>query len=445
MTRLTESDVHHYIRGICFKNGPPGRVGIETEWLVTDPADPHRTVPLELLRALVDQAGPPPAGSAVTYEPGGQLELSSPPLPGPAAAHAALAADLAHVRKPLADAGLRLEGRGLDPHRLPRRQLDLPRYAAMERHFDIGWTGGRTMMCSTASIQVCLDIGADAGDAARRWRLVHRLGPVLTAVFANSPVWRGRPTGWRSARWAVWAGLDATRTRPVDGGDPAAAWAAYALGARLMAVRGDAGPCPPPARMAFSDWLAGAGPRPPDHDDLLFHLSTLFPPVRPRGWLELRMIDALPVPWWPVPAAVAAALLDDPDASAEAERAAEALYRSEPDPARLWLAAARDALAHPAVAACARRCMAAATRALPRMGADPLAATVDAYRERYTERGRCPADDAEDALAQGAGAPPRQGGGIHPGRGDRTAPVQRAEEITPREADAEPTAKGRPR
>src|SRR5690606_41146111 len=125
MTRLTESDVHHYIRGICFKNGPPGRVGIETEWLVTDPADPHRTVPLELLRALVDQAGPPPAGSAVTYEPGGQLELSSPPLPGPAAAHAALAADLAHVGKPLADAGLRLEGRGLDPHRSEEHTSEL--------------------------------------------------------------------------------------------------------------------------------------------------------------------------------------------------------------------------------------------------------------------------------------------------------------------------------
>ncbi|MFW5419664.1 ergothioneine biosynthesis glutamate--cysteine ligase EgtA [Nocardiopsis sp. CNT-189] len=430
MTRLTESDVHHYIRGICFKNGPPGRVGIETEWLVTDPADPDRTVPLELLRSLVDQAGPPPAGSAITYEPGGQLELSSPPLPGPAAAHAALAADLAHVGKPLADAGLRLEGRGLDPHRPPRRQLDLPRYAAMERHFDTGrWPGGRTMMCSTASIQVCLDIGADAADAARRWRLVHRLGPVLTALFANSPVWRGRRTGWRSARWAVWAGLDATRTRPVGGGDPAAAWAAYALGARLMAVRGDTGPCPPPARMAFSDWLAGAGPRPPDHDDLLFHLSTLFPPVRPRGWLELRMIDALPEPWWPVPTAVAAALLDDPDASAEAERAVAELHRSEPDPGRLWLAAARDALTHPALAACARACTAAASRALPRMGADRLAATVDAYRERYTERGRCPADDMGGAPAEGAGA----------------VPEQRADDPPPPGAGAEPTAKGRPR
>ena len=71
--------------------------------------------------------------------------------------------------------------------------------------------------------------------------------------------------------------------------------------------------------------------------DLTEHLTTLFPPVRPRGWLELRMIDALPDEWWPVAVAVAAALLDDPAAAAGATRATEPVRNQ-------WFTAARAAL-----------------------------------------------------------------------------------------------------
>jgi glutamate--cysteine ligase len=398
MGLLTENDVHDYIRGICFKTGPPGRVGAETEWLVTDTARPRHHVPLDLLRSLADQAGPLPNGSAVTYEPGGQLELSSPPFPGPAAAHAALAADLAHLRPFLESAGLRLDGHGLDPVRPGVRQLTDPRYTAMERFFDRGGgAGGRTMMRSTASLQVCLDIGADAADAARRWRRAHRLGPVLTAAFANSPRHRGRPTGWRSTRWAVWDAIDPGRTRPVGGADPAAAWADYALRARVMAVPRADGPWTAAPGMTFARWLATGRPRPSTRDDLLLHLSTLFPPVRPRGWLELRMIDAVPDRWWPVPVAVAAALLDDPGAADTADEALDRLCRGSDPDRGLWAAAARDALTDPHLADCARACFAAAADALPRMGARGLAAAVDAYRETYVERGRCPAD-TEPAL-----------------------------------------------
>ena len=60
------------------------------------------------------------------------------------------------------------------------------------------------------------------------------------------------------------------------------------------------------------DWVEAGHPLGfPTADDLAYHLTTLFPPVRPKGWLELRMIDALPDPWWRVPVAVAAAWIDD--------------------------------------------------------------------------------------------------------------------------------------
>ncbi|GAB3454705.1 ergothioneine biosynthesis glutamate--cysteine ligase EgtA [Streptomonospora sediminis] len=394
MAYLTENDVQDYINGICFKTGPPGRVGAETEWLVRDPVRPREPVPLARLSPLVAEAGPLPGNSTVTFEPGGQLELSSPPLPGPGAAHAALAADLTLIRDRLHAAGLALDGNGLDPQRPPVRQLTLPRYAAMERYFhSAGSRTGPLMMCSTASLQVCLDIGADADDAARRWQLAGRLGPLFVAAFANSPIHQGRNTGWRSTRWAIWDAIDPTRTRPVASGDPVAAWTGYALRAKLMTIRDGAPPGVVDPGMAFGDWIAGGyANRRPTRDDLVHHLSTLFPPVRPRGWLEFRMIDAPPARWWPVPIAVAAALLDDPAAAGTATEAVDRLGRGADPDRPLWVRAARAALTDPALAECARTCFAAAAAALGRMGAAELAGAVDDYREQFVERGRCPAD-----------------------------------------------------
>jgi glutamate--cysteine ligase len=63
---------------------------------------------------------------------------------------------------------------------------------------------GRIMMASTAAVQVNLDAGCDSADVARRWALLHTVGPPLSAAFANSPRHRGRLTGWKSTRQAVW-------------------------------------------------------------------------------------------------------------------------------------------------------------------------------------------------------------------------------------------------
>jgi glutamate--cysteine ligase len=387
VTRLTLDDVYEHVSGVCFKTGPPGQVGAETEWFVEDRRSPDTRVTIARLRTALEPAGPLPAGSRITYEPGGQLELSSLPQRGVAAAHAALAADLAHVGGRLAREGLALAGRGTDPRNLraPFFQLDEGRYRCMRAYFG---DKGLAMMCATASLQVCLDIGADEKDAARRWRLAHALGPVLVAAFANSP-----RDGSRSARQVIWEGLDRGRTGPVTGDDPVEAWTRYALDARVMLLRD--GWVPDPG-MTFREWLSDGKP---DVTDLAYHLTTLFPPVRPQGWLELRMIDALPDPYWPVPLAVAAALIEDPLA---AELAAEA---TEPA-ANRWREAARDALTDPVLARAAGRCFDAARDALPRLGAQALVPLVDDYAERYVRRGRCPADEEPlDVTSGGATVP----------------------------------------
>lgn len=393
MARLTVDDVFAHAYGICFKTGPPGRVGVETEWFVVDPARPADHLPVGRPGALTEAAGPLPAGSVITFEPGGQLELSSVPCRDLPSCHAAVQADLAYVHDRLRRVGLALSGCGVDPLRPPRYQIETGRYRSMRAYFRARGEPGPLMMCSTASVQVCLDIGADPLQAARRWRLAHALGPVLVAAFADSPLCGGRATGWRSTRQAVWAALDPGRTRPPPGDDPAEAWARYALAARVMVMRdGDGGWIADPG-MTFGEWLSG-GPRGyPTHEDLTYHLTTLFPPVRPRGWFELRMIDAQPQAYWVVPPAVVTALLDDPIA---ADLAAEA---AEPVAGR-WTDAARDALTDPALARAARRCFDIARAALPRLGAGPqLLARVDEFVDRYVARARCPADDLIDRRA----------------------------------------------
>jgi glutamate--cysteine ligase len=284
----------------------------------------------------------------------------------------------------------------------------------MEKFFDRAGPWGRLMMCSTASVQVCVDAGGEGpGWSGFRWRwhLLHAIGPVLVAAFANSPLRGGRPTGWKSTRQAIWARLDPTRTRPPahaqpspgrrpgrswpPASDPRSAWVDYALAAEVMCVqRPGEQDWSAPAGLTFRDWLRGAGDRPPTGTDLSYHLSTLFPPVRPRGHLEVRSIDAQPGDGWMVPLAVTAALLDDPLAAEQAMAAAETLWHRPGSP---WWLAARHGPAHPAIAAASRQCFTAAEAALARAGQPAaLRRAVTAFAERYVNRDRCPADDLLD-------------------------------------------------
>lgn len=386
---VTDDDIARHIDRYSFCPSRPGVVGIEAEWLVVDVHRPQRPVDLAVVTGSLIGLGSLPGDSKITYEPGGQVELSSAPAPDIGRCVAALTADLQLVAAALGSEGLALAGVGADPVRPSVRVVELPRYAAMAAYFDTAWPAGRVMMCSTASVQVNLEAGEPAQQSAR-WDLVHALGPVLVAAFANSPFLAGRPTGWRSTRQAVWADIDTTRTRPaVSASDrgPVESWARYAAEARVMLVQGPDGCRPLAEALPFGRWVAGDGSRRrPTYADLDYHLTTLFPPVRPRGWLELRMLDAQSVDHWPVAAAVATALLDDPVAADAAREACEPA-------AGRWRSAARNGLTDPVLARAAAACFAAAIDALPRIGGADLVPVVTAYAERYVSVGRCPADD----------------------------------------------------
>src|SRR5206468_4327791 len=152
----------------------------------------------------------------------------------------ALAVDLDRAQAVLGLDGIRLAGWGADPDRLPRRVVSSPRYDAMEAYFENGGSlvagAGRRMMCSTAAIQVNVELGSGPDERNARWRRANTLGPVLAAAFANSPFRDGRRTGCKSTRLATWASIDPTRTAAAGGPD-ACAWIDYVLGAKVMLER----------------------------------------------------------------------------------------------------------------------------------------------------------------------------------------------------------------
>lgn len=391
---LSPDEVRGRVAALLEPPRPDRRVGIELEWLLVDPTDRHRRPAHDECADLIDEVGPLPHGGHLTLEPGGQIELSTAPQPDAGRACQVAATELFLLDQACQRLGLELVALGADPVRAPRRILQVPRYAAMQQHFDRSGRSGVTMMCNTAALQVNVGLGRDADDAARRWRLAHLLGPVLTACFANSPFEDGRPSGWQSSRLRAWWGIDPTRTAPVPvAGDPERAWLDYALRADVMLIRvDDRSYVEVEPGFSFADWMtAGHELGWPDASDLDYHLTTLFPPVRPRGWFELRMFDALPTPFWHVAVAVTAALLDDEAAGA---RAADAAAPT----ADLWVDAAQLGLAHPLLGDAADEVFQLAIDALRRRGADDATVNVTAtYHDRWVARRRSPADDRLDA------------------------------------------------
>jgi glutamate--cysteine ligase len=395
-----QEEVEARIRAICFKTGPPIRFGAELEWTLHHAGAPDapldaghvrqalgRHAPATLGGRSADPPLPLPAGGLLTTEPGGQLEISSAPADSPAALHTAVTADIDHLTGLLDAAGLRLGEHGIDPHRKPRRLLDTPRYAAMEHVFDAYGSHGRTMMSSTAGFQVCLDAGTTA-HLPVRWAAVLALGPPLVALFANSGRHAGHDTGLASARMATWWGMDSRLTHPPAGpaADPAEGWVRYALSAPVVCVRRANGDWNPPPELTLRDWVAGALARPLTVGDLDYHLSTLFPPVRPRGYLEVRYLDTQPGSEWVAPFAMLTALFGD-------HATTEAALEIATPVAACWVAAYRSGLRDPAL----RRSAAALVElAAGRLAATGLPPAVRSHVIETVARRLRDADHAEE-------------------------------------------------
>jgi glutamate--cysteine ligase len=294
----------------------PGLVGVELELIpVTDTPLPRPVAPAWLAAGF--DAGFVRA-AAPTFEPGGQLELSPPPRPTVEDLIADVASLSRRAAAIAAARGIRLEAVGLNPYHsctdVPLRR-PVPRYLAMQQAFDEVGPDGRRMMRLTASLQIAVDL-LPGRAGYEQWLVANLAGPPLAAAFANSAVAAGGPVGITGARTRIWQNADLRRTgydgRHLDLTDPVGAYAAFAAAAPRLPIQ--------------------------EAEQPAYHLSTLFPPVRPRGgYLEVRYLDAQP-PWRIAEAVgVVASLLYDDRARRDA---LDLLLPRAQDQHRAWTEAA---------------------------------------------------------------------------------------------------------
>jgi glutamate--cysteine ligase len=190
------------------------------------------------------------------------------------------------IRTAMSSAAIELVARGVDPYNdvdtVPL-QLHRDRYTGMTRYLESVGPSGVRMMRQTAALQINLERGEDPKS---RWRLLNSLAPIVVALFANSRQYAGKRTEWASYRAQLWRTLDPSRTGIVyyEAG-PVERYLDFALGA--VAMRSGNGGV---AYRTFREWMAE---RAVTRDEWLFHLSTLFPEVRPKEFFELRSADTI--------------------------------------------------------------------------------------------------------------------------------------------------------
>lgn len=250
-------------------------------------------------------------GGAITLEPGGQFELSGAPVATIHRTCSELMAHLAQVREVAAPLGIGFLGLGMAPI---WRRSDVPvmpkgRYRIMTNYMPKVGRLGLDMMYRTCTVQANLDFSSEA-DMVKKLRVSLALQPVATALFANSPFTEGKPNGFLSFRSEIWRDTDADRSGMLpwafEPGMGYERWTDYALDVPMYFVkRGDR--YIDVAGRSFRNLMAGKLAELPGERatvaDWANHLSTIFPEVRLKRYLEMRGADA--GPWGRLPSLTA--------------------------------------------------------------------------------------------------------------------------------------------
>jgi glutamate--cysteine ligase len=420
-------DLVAYFRG-AGKPRSAWRLGIEQEKIPVDgngmpaPYDGPQGIArlLELLQqrgyTSQDEDGHPVAlergEERITLEPGGQLELSGPALVSALAGQQVLLAHVREVQELARPLGIRFIAGGFRPFGtiddvpwLPKR-----RYVVMRDYLPRRGRLAHEMMKRTATVQANLDY-ADEAEAADKMRTALGVSSVVTALFAASPISEGRPNGFKSYRAAVWLDTDEDRCGLLpfvfEPGFGFAQYVDWALGVPMFFVVRD-GVYRPAGGITFRRFLEEGwqGER-ATMGDWEIHLSTLFPEVRLKRYIEVRGADSAPLPFASALGALWRGLLDD----AEARQAAWSLVAGWPYVERLRLRrevptsglqtrVAGRTLAELAVELC-RIARAGLDRVTEGAGDQPLLDPLFAA----AEAGRTPADEMLDDFKATGGDP----------------------------------------
>jgi glutamate--cysteine ligase len=252
-------------------------------------------------------------GGAISLEPGGQFELSGAQVETVHQTSSELMAHLAQVREVAQPLHIGFLGLGMTPSWSRAQMPKMPkgRYKIMTAYMPKVGKLGLDMMYRTCTVQTNLDFQSEA-DMVKKLRVSIALQPVATALFANSPFTEGRPNGFLSFRAEIWRDTDADRTGMLpwvfESGMGFERWVDYALDVPMYFVKhGD--DYVDVAGQSFRDLMAGKLPGMPGEratiSDWANHISTIFPEVRLKRYLEMRGADcgstanllALPALW----------------------------------------------------------------------------------------------------------------------------------------------------
>ncbi|HVV80310.1 MAG TPA: glutamate--cysteine ligase [Pseudolabrys sp.] len=261
-------------------------------------------------------------GGAISLEPGGQFELSGAPVETVHQTAAELIAHLSQLREVAAPLGIGFLGTGMTPDwsRADMPKMPKGRYKIMTNYMPKVGTRGLDMMYRTCTVQTNLDFSSEA-DMVRKLRVSLALQPVATALFANSPFTEGKPNGLLSMRSEIWRDTDNQRAGMLpfafEDGMGFERYVDYAMDVPMYFVkRGDK--YIDVSGKSFRDFFAGMladlpGER-PTVSDWANHVSTIFPEVRLKRYLEMRGSDG--GPWRRLPSLTAywIGLLYDDDA-----------------------------------------------------------------------------------------------------------------------------------
>jgi glutamate--cysteine ligase len=247
--------------------------------------------------ALLDDTG-----ASITLEPGGQLELSGALLDNIHQTCTEVNTHLKQVRAISEPLGIAFLGMGFQP-KWKREEMEwMPkaRYRIMREYMNKKGTLGQDMMARTCTVQVNLDFGSET-DMVQKFRTSLALQPIATALFANSPFTDGKPNGYLSYRSHVWEDTDPDRTGMLpwvfDGDMGFEKYADYMLNVPMYFVYRD-GAYIDASGQSFLDFLEGKLPALPGERPTLKdwedHLTTAFPEVRLKRFLEMRGADGGP-------------------------------------------------------------------------------------------------------------------------------------------------------
>ncbi len=241
-------------------------------------------------------------GASVSLEPGGQFELSGAPLENLHQTCGEVNTHLNQVKEVCAEIGAGVMGLGFNPkwrrddvHWMPKG-----RYKIMREYMPTKGNLGHDMMLRTCTVQVNLDFGSEA-DMVKKMRVAVALQPVATALFADSPFTEGKPNGFFSYRSHIWTDTDPDRCGMLpfvfEDGFGFERWVDYILDIPMYFIYRD-GNYLDASGLSFRDYMAGKLPgfegQFPTMADWTDHMTTAFPEVRLKHFIEMRGADAGP-------------------------------------------------------------------------------------------------------------------------------------------------------